>query len=160
MLVWVDSLIEINDLLVQFKATVPMDNIDDAFFVSSLYNSDKPSPFLSVNVEGSVSKQSFQPSKTRMLIFEHTCTTFFLLRSRMDVQTTDGKAALMRYVSSYVSKLSENVDLLCNIETSTFLQVSSDEPEMTMSFSSNKILYCNLSHVKVNPPKPEYMDNP
>ena len=83
----------------------------------------------------------------------------------MDVQTTDGKAALMRYVCSYVSKLTENVELLRNIETSTFNQVwpflvdlSPGEPEMTMSFSYNKMSYCNLSRVKITPPKPEFLD--
>ena len=145
MLIWVESLVEIDPLITQFKATVPMDNVDDAFFVSSLQQSDKSSPFLSVNEKASVSNQSFKPIFTpadaKLNIRAYIEPILFLLQSRMDVQTTDGKAALMRYVCTYVSKLAENVELLRNVDSSTFSQVwpflidlSPGEPEMTMSF--------------------------
>ena len=88
-----------------------------------------------------------------------------LLRSSMDVQATDGKEALMRYVTSYVSKLSENAELLRNTAASTFNQIwpflidlSPGEPEMTMAFSPQKISYCDHTRVKIVPPLPEHIE--
>ena len=80
----------------------------------------------------------------------------------MDVQGCDGKAALMQYVSSYVTKLTHTSEVLRSTETTAFqvalpflIDLHPGLPEMAMAFSSTSMSYCNLSRVKLVPPVSE-----
>ena len=165
MLVWLKhiSLINLNLL----SATVPNDMEQLAFLVFRIQPSDKDCPFLHV---------SSKPNHCvdERLVLYHTTedkvanlrayisTILPVIKSRMDVQTSDGKAALMQYVSSYATKLTHTTDILRSTKTTAFqvavpflIDLHPGEPEMAMAFSSTSMSYCNRSRIKVVPPVSE-----
>ena len=167
MLVWLRSCTELN--LKRFKACVPSDTAENAYFVTRLQQSDQPAPCLNVcEINEATPKKMFlrhTPSDKALNIRAFIDTVLYVLQSRMDVQCSDGKQALMRYVASYISKLSENAKLLRSIHSTAFQQVwpflidlFPGEPEMAMAFADTHISYCNLSRVKLVPPTVEYLE--
>ena len=167
MLVWLNSCTELD--LNRFNATVPQHNIHDAFLVTRLQASNTTVPFLQECDETTalgdqiILKRS--PSDQSINLRAYIDTILFLLKSRMDVQCTDGRAALMKYVTSYVSKLTENAKLLRSTDSTAFHQLwpflidmAPGEPEMAMCFSSTPLSYCNKSRVKLVPPAIAYFD--
>lgn len=168
MLVWLKSFVEISTG--PFKATVPQDNVDDAYLVHRLQQSDRSAAFLNVTDETTATSDElhlFHRTEDKEInLRAFIDTVLFSLQSRMDVQTSDGRQALMRYVTSYVSKLSENAEILRSLDSTTFQQawpflidVFPGEPEMTMAFANMKISHCNVSRFKIVPPTFEFFDD-
>ena len=167
MLVWLRSCTELN--LDRFKASVPTDTPENAYFVTRLQQSDQPAPFLNISDTNKATAREMilyhTPSDKALNIRAFIDTILYVLQSRMDVQCSDGKQALMRYVTSYVSKLSENAKLLRTTDSTAFQQVwpflidlFPGEPEITMAFADTHISYYNLSRVKLVPPTVEYLE--
>ena len=168
MLVWLKSLSEID--LQPFKATVPSHNIDDAFIVTNLQESNRPPPFLNICKETSATTDELHlehnENDHKLNLRAFIDPILFSLQSRMDVQTSDGEAALMRYVTTYVTKLSENAEILRSVDSTSFQQawpylidMFPGEPEMTMAFSGQRISHSNLTRVKIVPPTIEHLQN-
>lgn len=80
-----------------------------AFLVSSLQKSSKPSPCLSVNDQPTciADKQiqvSHKADAVALNLRAYIDTLLPTLKCSMDVQTSDGRGMVLKYVSSYVSK--------------------------------------------------------
>ena len=165
MLVWLKhiSLINLNLL----SATVPNDMEQLAFLVFRIQPSDKDCPFLLVSnepnhcVDERIVLYHTEEDKA-VNLRAYISTVLPVINSRMDVQASDGKAALMRYVSSYISKLTHTTDILRSTKTTAFqvavpflIDLHPGEPEMAMAFSSISMSYCDHSRIKVVPPVSE-----
>ena len=168
MLVWLESMKDIT--VERFKAAVPTDNVEHAYLVTRLQKSNERAPFLTVCDRSETGHQDMRlkhsQSDADLKLRAYIDTVLHLLKSRMDVQVTDGKAALMKYVASYVSKLTENAELLRNTNTTVFQQLwpflidlQPGEPEMAMAFSSTPMSYCNVTRAKLVPPSEDYFDD-
>lgn len=162
MLVWLKSISNIK--LSLLSATIPEDDEEMAFLVDRIQGSDHPSPFLTLcNDNSSVHENKLRLKHTKkdaeVNLRAYIPTVIGTLNSRMDVQASDGKAALMKYVSSYVTKLQEPHDALRSTKTTPFqvampflINDHPGEPEMAMAFSKTSMSYCNLSRYKLVPP--------
>ena len=172
MLVWVDNISATRaDLL---HASVPWDNAHDAFLVASTQKSDKSC--LAVNHH----PDSFttDPLGNTTLQFLHTeddaerhirayiTTLLGSLHCRTDVQLAD-KTLLLKYVSSYVTKMHESATsegLYCTDVTgyqaaNSFLRtVKPLEPEMVFQLSNIKVCWSDKMTVLFRPPFPDQTD--
>lgn len=164
-LLWIKDVSALNFSL--FSATVPEHDIDLAFLVDRIQPSDTSAPFLSISNEAN----HVEDGKLKLLHTEedynrniraYITTILPVLNSRMDVQMSDDNSALMKYVSSYVSKLTYSSETLRSTKTTPFqatipflIDLHPGEPEMSMVFSSTKISYCTHSRIKLVPPVSE-----
>ena len=107
------------------NASVPWQNAEDAFVVADIQKSDKSS----LKVNNNPTSFITLPSGQNSIEFHHTAddadhhirayltTILASLRCCSDVQQADGKALLLKYVSSYVMKMHESATsegLYCN----------------------------------------------
>ena len=113
MLVWLDQVSSIRaDLL---HASVPWDNAHDAFLVAHTQKSDKsclplkngPDSFIT-DANGNSSLEFHYTEDAQRNIRAYITTLLGSLKCRTDVQLADGKAMLLKYVSSYVTKMHDS----------------------------------------------------
>ena len=114
MLVWVEDItVTRADLL---HASVPWDNAQDAFMVADTQKSDKsclpvnhhPESFTTDSLGNSTLQFLHTEEDADRHIWAYITTLLGSLRCRTDVQLADGKALLLKYVSSYVTKMHES----------------------------------------------------
>ena len=155
LLIWLKDITKIQHQLI--RADIPNDNRNLSYLVSKYQPSDKPSNSLNLQndesfFESSNGKQIFHlkhPAeefalKLRAYIF----TVFPALQCSMDFQTTDGRAMLLRYVTSYVTKSQDGIDTDSlysphisggQAATRYVMDMKPAEPEMWLALSSTKI---------------------
>ena len=151
MLVWLHDLSSIRADLVY--ASVPWENEHDAFVVANTQKSDKsclpvnnaPDCFIT-DGSGNTSLQfHYTEDDAQRNIGAYVTTLLGSLRCRTDVQVADGKAMLLKYVSSYVTKMHES-----------FLRtVRPLEPEMVFQLSNIKVCWTDKTMVLFRPPFPD-----
>ena len=166
MLVWLRNIVNIN--INRISATIPTYDEELAFLVDRLQTSDRATPFLHISPEAThVSNSNVCLKHTKRDAFRklrpYIDSILPVIQSRMDVQICDGKEALMKYVSTYVTKLQHGSQILRSTSSSAFqvalpflIDLQQGEPEMTMAFSSTNISYCSLSRIKLVPPAEQY----
>ena len=151
MLVWLHDLSSIRADLVY--ASVPWENAHDAFVVANTQKSDKsclpvnnaPDCFIT-DGSGNTSLQfHYTEDDAQRNIGAYVTTLLGSLRCHTDVQVADGKAMLLKYVSSYVTKMHES-----------FLRtVRPLEPEMVFQLSNIKVCWTDKTMVLFRPPFPD-----
>ena len=170
MLVWVKDISATRaDLL---HASVPWENAEDAFTVASIQKSDKsclpvrhhPDSFITErNGRHTLQFQHTEDAAERHIRADIT-TLLGSLHCRTDVQLADGKALLLKYVSSYVTKMHESATsegLYCTDVTGyqaahSFLRtVTPLELEMVFQLSNIKVCWTDKSTVLFRPPFPD-----
>ena len=170
MLVWVKDISATRaDLL---HASVPWANAEDAFTVASIQKSDKsclpvreyPDFFITDrNGRHSLQFQHTEDDAERH-IRAYVTTLLGSLHCRTDVQLADGMALLLKYVSSYVTKMHESATsegLYCTDVTGyqaahSFLRtVTPLEPEMVFQLSNIKVCWMDKFTVLLRPPFPD-----
>lgn len=170
MLVWLNHVSSIRaDLL---HASVPWDNAHDAFLVAHTQKSDKsclpvnnvPDSFIT-DVHGNSRLQFYYTEDDADRNIRAYITTLLgSLKCRSDVQLADGKAMLLKYVSSYVTKMhdsSTSEALYCKDVTGyqaahSFLRtVTPLEPEMVFQLSNIKVCWTDNITTVFRPPFPD-----
>jgi hypothetical protein len=153
LLVWLKNISQIQYNLI--RADIPYEDKDLAFLVHKLQPSDKNA--LPLNDE---TTSIDIVNSNRILNIFHPAEAFAInlrgyiqtilptLSCRMDVQTTDGKGMILRYVTSYVSKWKDayNNELLYSSHVTPYQaayshikQMEPCEPEMWLHLSSLKM---------------------
>ena len=109
LLVWLKDIKRIR--LNLLRADIPWSNRDIAFDVNNLQKSDKAALPLNnsstevISNNGSMLLKLYHPADAFALnLRAYISSVVPSLKSRMDVQTSDGHGMLLRYVTSYVSK--------------------------------------------------------
>ena len=169
MLVWVDNISATRaDLL---HASVPWDNAEDAFVVASTQKSDRsclpvnhhPDSFTTDPLGNTTLQFLHTEDDAERHIRAYITTLLGSLHCRTDVQLADGKSLLLKYVSSYVTKMHESATsqgLYCTDATgyqatNSFLRtVKPLEPEMVFQFSNIKVCWSDKMTVFC-PPFPD-----
>ena len=169
MLVWLDQVSSIRaDLL---HASVPWDNAHDAFLVAHTQKSDKsclplkngPDSFIT-DANGNSSLEFHYTEDAQRNIRAYITTLLGSLKCRTDVQLADGKAMLLKYVSSYVTKMHDSVTsegLYCKNVTGyqaahSFLRTMTPlEPEMVFQLSNIKVCWTDKMTILFRPPFPD-----
>lgn len=167
-LVWLD---DINDTqLNHFSATIPWKNTEESFSVYDLQKSrtsalpvrEGPTTVLNENGESFIAFHHTQTDKGCNLRAYIPAITGSLQCS-MDVQSSNGKAMLLKYVTSYVSKCHNVVktqqlysrDLGAYQAATSFLKnMHPLEPEMILQLTSMKIAWSNSQTKAVTAPIP------
>lgn len=157
MLVWLYDMTKIKHELV--RADIPSDNGDLAFLVQKLQPSNKHSHCLKLQLENSyfpvendrqVHHLKHPPKEFALNLRAYIATLLPALQCRMDYQTTDGVAMLLRYVTSYVTKYHDSTSLNSlysydlegrQAATRYLIQNSPTEPEMWCFLQSKKIAW-------------------
>lgn len=112
MLIWLHNLSQIQHKHV--RADIPTSDENLAYLLHKLQTSDKPSAFLQLQNDesyfesknGNFLHHLKHPAKEfAMNLRAYIQTLLPTLKCSMDYQTTDGVGMLLRYVSSYVTKL-------------------------------------------------------
>ena len=166
LLVWLKDIAKIR--LPLLRGDIPWSEPDLAFQVSSLQRSDKGA--LAAN-ENSTDIITLTDSK--ILRLHHPTDAFALnlrgyisslipsLRCRMDVQTSDGRSMILRYVTSYVSKWQDAYanDALYSVHVgpnqAAYKHLSCLkplEPEMWLTLTSTKVSWMNSRRKKFTVP--------
>ena len=158
MLLWLEDIgVTRADLL---NATVPWHNAEDTFVVADTQKSDKsclkvhthPTFFITLPSAKNSIELHHTADDAERHIRAHLTTILGSLRCRSDVQLADGKALLLKYVSSYVTKMHESATsegLYCNGVTgyqaaNSFLRtVTPLEPQMIFELGSTKVCWTN-----------------
>ena len=139
-------------------ASIPWENRDDAFLVADTQKSDSTVLQLNDHPDSIVRDNQGVPHLEFLYTEEdlernlraYITTLLGSLRCRTDVQLADGKALLLKYVSSYVSKMHEaatSEGLYCCDVTgfqaaNSFLRtVRPLEPEMVLQLSNVKVCW-------------------
>ena len=170
MLVWLEDVSCIRaDLM---HASVPWDNARDAFLVANTQKSDRSC----LPVNNAPDAFTTDPNGNTTLQFQYTeddaernirafiTTLLGSLKCRTDVQLADGKAMLLKYVSSYVTKMHDSATsegLYCKDVTGyqaahSFLRtVRPLEPEMVLQLSNIKVCWTDKMTILFRPPFPE-----
>ena len=170
MLVWVKDMSATRaDLL---HASLPWGNAEDAFTVASIQKSDKSCLPVRDYSDSFITERNGRHT----LQFQHTeddadrhirayvTTLLGSLHCRTDVQLADGKALVLKYVSSYVTKMHESATsegLYCTDVTGyqaahSFLRtVTPLEPEMVFQLSNIKVCWTDKFTVLFRPPFPD-----
>ena len=169
MLVWFDQVSSIRaDLL---HASVPWDNAHDAFLVAHTQKSNKsclplkngPDSFITDANGNTTLEFHYTEDDAQRNIQAYITTLLGSLKCRTDVQLADGKAMLLKYVSSYVTKMHDSVTsegLYCNDVTGyqaahSFLRtVTPLEPEMVFQLSNIKV-WTDKMTMLFRPPFPD-----
>ena len=174
MLVWVDDItVTRADLL---HVTVPWQNAEDAFMVADIQKSDKsclsvnnhPDSFIIDPLGNTTLQFLYTQDDADCHIRAYITTLLGSLRCRTDVQLADGKALLLKYVSSYVTKMHESATsegLYCTDVTgyqaaNSFLRtVTPLELEMIFTLSNIKVCWTDKMTLLFRPPFPGQTDN-
>ena len=170
MLAWLDDLSSIRaDLL---HASVPWDNAHDAFLVAHTQKSNKsslpvkngPDAFITDAQGNSTLEFHYTEDDVDRNIRAYITTLLGSLKCRTDVQMADGKAMLLKYVTSYVTKMHESATsegLYCTDVTgyqaaNSFLRtVTPLEPEMVFQLSNIKVCWTDKMTHLFRPPFPD-----
>ena len=170
MLVWLHDLSSIRADLVH--ASVPWENAHDAFLVANTQKSDKsclpvnnaPDSFITDGCGNTSLQFHYTEDDAQRNIRGYVTTLLGSLRCRTDVQVADGKAMLLKYVSSYVTKMHESATsegLYCSDITgyqaaNSFLRtVTPLEPEMVFQLCNIKVCWTDKSTLLFRPPFPD-----
>ena len=174
MLVWVDDISATRtDLL---HASVPWDNADDAFLVASTQKSDKsclpvnhhPDSYITDILENTTIQFLHTQDDADRHIRAYITTLLGCLQYHTDVQLADGKALLLKYVNSYVTKMHESATsegLYCTDVTgyqapNSFLRtVKPLEPEMIFQLTKIKVCWTDKMTVLFRPPFTDQTDS-
>ena len=170
MLASIDDLSSIRaDLL---HASVPWDNAHDAFLVAHTQKSNKsslpvkngPDAFITDAQGNSTLEFHYTEDDADRNIRAYITTLLGSLKCRTDVQMADGKAMLLKYVTSYVTKMHESATsegLYCTDVTeyqaaNSFLRtVTPLEPEMVFQLSNIKVCWTDKMTHLFRPPFPD-----
>ena len=157
-------------------ASVPWENAEDAFTVATIQKSDKSCLPVQHHSDSFITDRNGRHT----LQFQHTeddaerhirayiTTLLGSLQCRTDVQLADGKALLLKDVSSYVTKMHESATsegLYCTDVTGyqaahSFLRtVTPLEPEMVFQLSNIKVCWTDKFTVLFRPPFPDQTGN-
>lgn len=113
MLVWLQNITVIRaDLL---KASIPWTNADDAFLVADTQKSDKSCLAVHMGEDAFIQSANganslqfhYTEEEAKRNLRTYITTLLGSLLCRSDVQVADGKAMLLKYVTSYVTKMHE-----------------------------------------------------
>ena len=170
MLIWLEDVSSIRaDVM---HACVPWDNAHDAFLVANTQKSHQsclpvnnaPYAFIT-NTNGNTTLQfQYTEYDAQRKIRAYITTLLGSLKCRTDVQLADGKAMLLKYVSSYVTKMHESATsegLYCKDVTGyqaahSFLRtVTPLEPEMVFQLSNIKVCWTDKMTILFRPPFPD-----
>ena len=150
-------------------ASVPWDNAHDAYLVANTQKSHQsclpvnnaPDAFIT-DANGNTTLQfQYTEDDAQRNIRAYITTLLGSLKCRTDVQLADGKAMLLKYVSSYVTKLHESATLeglYCKDVTGyqaahSFLRtVTPLEPEMVFQLSNIKVCWTDKMTILFRPP--------
>ena len=167
LLVWLKDVSKIPVDLI--NGHIPWEDRQLAFLVSDLQTSDKgalhlkntPTEF--ANRQGKKVLELYHSSDAFALNLRAYITSVVpALKCRMDVQTTDGRSMLLRYVTSYVTKWQDaySDDSLYSMHLTSYMaayrhlrEMTPCEPEMWVHLTARKIAWSNLSRKKFVPPK-------
>ena len=172
MLVWLHDLSSIRADLVH--ASVPWENAHDAFLVANTQKSDKsclpvnnaPDSFITDGCGNTSLQFHYTEDNAQRNIRGYVTTLLGSLRCHTDMQVADGKAMLLKYVSSYVTKMHESATsegLYCSDVTgyqaaNSFLRtVTPLEPEMVFQLCNIKVSWTDKSTLLFRPPFPDQM---
>jgi hypothetical protein len=155
LLVWLNDITKIQHKYI--RADIPKDNADLAYLATTYQKSDKPSASLKLqeeesfftNVNGTTTFHIQHPADAFACnLRAYIATVLPSLECSMDFQTTDNRAMLLRYVTSYVTKWQDGISsdaLFChNISGGQaavryVMQTQPAEPEMWLALSSTKV---------------------
>lgn len=169
MLVWLKELSSIRgDLL---HASIPWENAQDTFLVADTQKSDKSclpvnngnDSFITDGQGKTTLQFRYTEEDAQRNIRAYVTTLLGSLRCRTDMQVADGKAMLLKHVSSYVTKMHESATsegLYCHDITgyqaaNSFLRtVIPLEPEMVLQLSNIKVCWTDKVTVLFRPPFP------
>ena len=169
-LVWLDDVCSIRaDVM---HASVPWENAHDAFLVANTQKSHKsslplkngPDAFITDANGNSTLEFHYTEDDAQRNIRAYITTLLGSLKCRTDVQLADGKAMLLKYVSSYVTKMHESATsegLYCKDVTGyqaahSFLRtVTPLEPEMVFQLSNIKVCWTDKMTILFRPPFPD-----
>ena len=159
MLIWLKDLTKMQHHLV--RADIPENNTELSFLVHKLQPSDKASDCLNLQEQDSYIATD---NDRQIHHIKHPAEAFALnlrayiatlipaLKCRMDYQTTNGVAMLLKYVTSYVTKFQDStaLDSLYSYHlngrlaaTRYLMQNNPTEPEMYFFLQSKKIAWTN-----------------
>ena len=170
MLVWLEDVSCIRaDLM---HASVPWDNAHDALLVANTQKSHQsclavnnaPDAFIT-DANGNTTLQfQYTEDDAERNIRAFITTLLGSLKCCTDVQLADGKAMLLKYVSSYVTKMHESATsegLYCKDVTgyqaahSFLCAVRPLEPEMVFQLSNIKVCWTDKMTILFRPPFPD-----
>ena len=167
-LIWLDNMTEID--VTQLSATIPWGNVEKAFLVYDLQKSRTSSLPLRqgpnrVLTENNQTYLAFHHSRSDKGCNLHAFVPAVTgsLQCSMDVQSSDGKAMLLKYVTSYVAKCHDavktqqlySVDLGAYQAATSFLKnMHPLEPEMVLQLTSMKIALTNSRTKPFTAPTP------
>lgn len=171
LLIWLKDITKIQHHLI--RADIPNDSHDLSYLVNKYQKSDKPSNCLTLQEE----KSFFENRDGRHLLrLKHPADAFAsnlrayistllpMLQCSMDFQTTDGRAMLLRYVCSYVTKSQDGMDpgslYSYNVTGGQaavryLMDTKPAEPEMWLALSSTKISWSSSRTKRYIVPSPE-----
>ena len=167
-LIWLEDMSDVD--VMKLSATIPWGNVEKAFLVYDLQKSSKsalplrqaPNRVLTEN-ETYIAFHHTQTDKGCNLQAYVPALTGFLQCS-MDVQSSDGKAMLLKYVTSYVAKCHDAVKTqqLYSVDLGTYQAGTSFlknmhplEPEMVLQLTSMKIAWSNSRTKPFTAPTPD-----
>ena len=175
LLIWLKDITKIQHQLI--RADIPNDNPDLSYLVNKYQQSDKPSHSLKLQTE----ETFFQNTNGKQILhLKHPAEEFALnlrayistvlptLQCSMDFQTTDGRAMLLRYVTSYVTKNQDGIDPDSlysehisggQAATRYVMDMKPAEPEMWLALSSTKIARSPSRTKRYNIPSVETCEN-
>ena len=167
-LIWLDDINNVD--VTKLSATIPWGNVEEAFLVYDLQKSRTSSLPLRqapnrVLTENNETYLAFHHTRTdkgcNLRAFVPAVTGS--LQCSMDVQSSDGKAMLLKYVTSYVAKCHDavktqqlySVDLgMYQAATSFLKNMHPLEPEMVLKLTSMKIAWSNSRTKPFTAPTP------
>ena len=170
-MIWLQDITKIKHQFI--RADIPNDHPDFSYLACKHQGSDKPSYFLNLQEQ-----QTFFENKGEeaILHLKHPADAFALnlrayistllaaLQCSMDFQTTDGRAMLLSYVTSYVTKWQDGLgpDALYSYHISGgqaaiwyVMDMKPAEPEMWLALSSVKISWSSSKTKRYIVPLPE-----
>ena len=169
MLVWLTDMTKMKVNV--FRADVPWNNADLAYLVSDLQKSNSSVLPLKTTATEVASEQAkstlsfYHPEDAFELNLRAYISTLLpSLKCRMDVQSSDGKGMILKYVASYVSKWHDaySNDALLSLHVGPYQAAYRHlralrplEPEMWMSLSSQKIAWTNSTTKSITVPTRE-----
>lgn len=155
----------------KLSATIPWGNIEEAFLVDNLQKSSRsalplrqaPNEVLMANNETYIAFHHTQTDKGCNLR-AYVPAPPGSLQCFMDLQASDGKAMMLKYVTSYVAKCHDavktqqlySVDLSAYQAATSFLKnMHPLEPDMVLQLTSMKIAWSNSRTKAFTAPTPE-----
>ena len=159
MLVWVKDLSLIRANLLH--ASIPWSNANDAFLVADTQQSSSSCLPLCDTQDSFVQRPDGSMASRNLCAY--ITTLLGVLRCRTDVQLADGKGMLLKYVSSYVTKMHKAATvegLYCNDVTgyqaaNSFLRtVRPLAPEMIFQLANVKVAWTDKLTKQFRPPHP------